>query len=299
LAILIIFPGALGDLICLVPTISAIARRHPGTEIDLMARDELARFAVGRLGVTRGHSIDRREMTHLFRESPSDSDDAHRFFGAFERIYCFFNANDARFRRTLSDASRPGASSFHPFIPPGEDHVAAAYLNDVTGDSRLEDLAISLLPSDLESANRATSGIAEPKKFAAIFPGSGSSTKNWPIEKFVMLADRIGKTTCAIFVLGPAEISLERFLSDRGQPVITGQSLGTVAAIARMASAFIGNDSGVSHLASAVGTPGIVLFGPTDPDRWRPLGQVQILRRDPIDEIEISEVLATLLKIRS
>ena len=294
---MIVFPGALGDLICLLPTISAIARRHAPADIELMARDELARFAVGRLGITRGHSIDRREMTHLFREPASDSGDARRFFGAFERIYCFFNANDERFRSALSEASRPRAASFHLFRPSGGGHVAAGYLKDVTGDSKIKDLAITLLPADLESADRAISGIAEPKMFVAIFPGSGSVTKNWPIEKFVALADRISETTRAIFVLGPAEISVERLLADRGHGVITGQSLATVAAIARMASAFLANDSGVAHLASAVGTPGIVLFGPTDPDRWRPLGRVQVIQRAPVDSIEIPEVLAALYAV--
>src|SRR5580704_10102736 len=59
--VLIIFPGALGDLICLAPTIHAITRRHRGAEIELMARMELAEFAVGRLRITRAHSIDRRD----------------------------------------------------------------------------------------------------------------------------------------------------------------------------------------------------------------------------------------------
>lgn len=66
--VLIIFPGALGDLICLAPTIAAIARRHRSAELELMARYELAEFAVGRLGITRAHSIDRREVALLFRE---------------------------------------------------------------------------------------------------------------------------------------------------------------------------------------------------------------------------------------
>jgi ADP-heptose:LPS heptosyltransferase len=297
--VLIVFPGALGDLIFLIPTISAISRRHAPAEIELMTRDELARFAVGRLGITRGHSIDRREMAHLFRESASDSEEARRFFGSFDRIYCFFNANDPHFRIALTEASRPGASSFHLFRPPAQGHVAAAYLSDVTGDSNLEDFAIAPLTEDLESANRALSGIGVRKKFVAIFPGSGSPTKNWPIEKFVALADRISKTTRAIFVLGPAEVSLQRFLADQGHAVITQQSLGTVAAISKMASAFVGNDSGMSHLAAAVGTPGVVLFGSTDPDRWRPLGPVQILRRDPIETIEVTEVLASLYAARS
>src|ERR1700675_3098874 len=86
--ILVIFPGALGDLICLVPTLRAIARRHPGAQLELMARAELARFAIGRLGIahghSHGHSIDRREVTQLFaaRGAPVAAE-ARRFFGSF------------------------------------------------------------------------------------------------------------------------------------------------------------------------------------------------------------------------
>jgi len=74
--------------------------------------------------------------------------------------------------------------------------------------------------------------------------------------------------------------------------------LPTVAAIARIATAFVGNDSGVSHLAAAVGASGIVIFGPTDPARWRPLGSrtINVLRREPLDSINVHEVADALSK---
>ncbi len=293
--ILIIFPGALGDLICLVPTSAAIARRHRRAELELMARAELGEFAVGRLGITRAHSIDRREVALLFRESADDDgEQARRFFCVFERIYCFFSADDPRFRRALIEASAPGATTFHPFRPEATDHVAAAYIKDVTGEAQFEEVAINFLPSDLEGASRAISGIAEPKKFVAIFPGSGSPAKNWPIEKFSALADRLNEKTRAVFIFGPAEDSIEEVLRAAGHIIIKDQPLGTVAAIARLASTFVGNDSGVSHLAAATGTPGVVLFGPSDPMRWRPLGRVTVLHRSPIDSIEVADVLASI-----
>ncbi len=296
--VLIIFPGALGDLICLAPTIFAIARRHHGDEIELMARAELADFAVGRLGVIRAHSIDRREVALLFRESANDDDDqARRFFSLFARIYCFFSAQDALFRRALIEASGPGVTTFHPFRPQEKGHVAAAYLKDVTGNDRVDEIAINFMASDLEGEARAISRIAEPKKFVAIFPGSGSAKKNWPIEKFSALADQINEETQAVFILGPAEDSSEKMLREAGLSVIKNQPLGTVAALARMASIFVGNDSGVSHLAAAAGTPGVVLFGPSDPDRWRPLGRVKVLHHNPIESIEVAEVLASIVAL--
>src|SRR5271163_3724038 len=126
---LIIFPGALGDLICLIPAIRVIAARHPESSLELMARFELARLAVGRLGISSAHSIDRAEVAQLFTESPAEMTAAREFFVDFERIYSFFAADDSRFRHSLSAVAREVC--FHPFRPPGDGHVAAAYLRSV------------------------------------------------------------------------------------------------------------------------------------------------------------------------
>ena len=88
---------------------------------------------------------------------------------------------------------------------------------------------------------------------------------------------------------------MEPIFRETGVPVLKDLDLPTVAAIARLASAFVGNDSGVSHLAAAVGAPGVVIFGPTDPARWRPLGpgrdaRFDVLRREPIDSIEVARL---------
>ena len=111
--VLVIFPGALGDLMCLMPALAAISRRHPGASIELMARFELARLVAGRSVVARAHSLDAREVGELFSES---SGGARRFFGQFDRIYSFFASDDARFRARLA-AATDAQVSFHPFRP--------------------------------------------------------------------------------------------------------------------------------------------------------------------------------------
>ena len=291
--ILIIFPGALGDLICLAPTIAAIAHRHRDADLELMARMVLAEFAVGRLGIARAHSIDRREVALLFRSS-DEGDATRRFFGAFDRIYCFFSADDQQFRRSLTEAARPGATTFHRFRPEADGHVAVAYLKDVTGDTIFTPIPIKLSDEDLDAASKALGGASEGKKFVAIFPGSGSPSKNWPSEKFFALAEALNHQSRTVFILGPAEEAMEKVLRSVDHIIIKSQPLGTVAAIASMAAVFVGNDSGISHLAAATGTRGVVLFGHTDPARWRPLGNVTALRRDPIASIEVAEVASLL-----
>jgi hypothetical protein len=134
--VLVIFPGALGDLMCLTPALAAISRRHPGASVELMARFELARLVAGRSVVAHAHSIDAREVGALFIES--DEESARRFFADFERIYSFFASDDSRFRARLV-AATDGVVTFHPFRPGGAGHVAVGYLRAIgEADSPIE-----------------------------------------------------------------------------------------------------------------------------------------------------------------
>src|ERR1700719_1034620 len=130
--VLVIFPGALGDLMCLMPALAAISRRHPGAAVELMARFELARLVGGRGVVVRGHSIDAREVGELFVDEASGG--ARRFFGDFDRVYSFFASDDSRFRARLA-AATDGEVSFHPFRPGGDGHVSAGYLRAIDEDA--------------------------------------------------------------------------------------------------------------------------------------------------------------------
>ena len=280
--VLVIFPGALGDLVCLGPALNALARRHPGTAVELMARAELARFAVARFSFariraarahshSRAHSIDRREVTALFAEDV-DLTDAAEFFRSFTRIYSFFASEDTRFRQALAKAAAPATVSFHAFRPAGAGHVAIGYLNEIGEREVPPNGRIDVLPGDLAEAAQALErlGLAGAR-FILFFPGSGAGYKNWPADNFATLASALAPPLRALVVLGPAEATLEPLFAARGIARLCDQPLGTVAGLARLAAGFVGNDSGVSHLAAAAGAAGVVIFGPTDPDRWRPM----------------------------
>jgi ADP-heptose:LPS heptosyltransferase len=301
--VLVIFPGALGDLMCLMPSLAAIARRHPGASIELMARMELAQLAAGRTVVTRAHSIDAREVGALFTDDTSGI--ARRLFGDFDRIYSFFATDDSRFRARLS-AATDAHVSFHPFRPAGDGHISTAYLRSI--ETEVDDVAsttnprLEPTPNDLAAA---TSALAQSKcgtsNLLVMFPGSGSPGKNWSANKFVALASELSELASVAVVLGPAEMSLEPVFGAAGVSVLKQLDLPMVAAIARVASAFVGNDSGVSHLAAAVGASGVVIFGPTDPARWRPVapeggGQIAVVRRTPIETVDVREIASILSK---
>jgi heptosyltransferase III len=292
--LLVIFPGALGDLICLGPALRAIGRRHHDATLELMARPELARFAVGRMSIEAGHSIDRREVSSLFRNEAEADPAAHAFFGQFGRIYSFFAADDRNFRRSLS-AAASGEVSFHRFRPPGDGHLSRLYLDSIGASGYRLESRVDLAKSDFDSADRVLHRVgAADGKFCLVFPGSGSSTKNWPLARFVKLASDISSSVKPIAILGPAEEAMEGRFQERQLAAVHGLELEVVAALAHRARAFVGNDSGVSHLAAAAGARGVVIFGPTVPIRWQPLGEVTILRREPLDALAVAEVLQAL-----
>ncbi len=306
--VLVIFPGALGDLICLLPALRVLARRYRSCSLELMARSELADFATGRMGIVRGHSIDRREVSLLFSPADDAAIAASEFFGPFSAIHSFFGFGDPRPREVLVRACR-GAVSFHPFRPEGGGHISAAYL-EALGEPRKEaaiqgdaiDSAltpgedIEVGTDDLAAARQllAECGITEDG-FILLMPGSGSPKKNWPAESYRELGRMLSESTPVLIVLGPAEDHLTGAFS--GLKCLRNPSLGALAGIARLASGFVGNDSGVAHLAAASGGQGVVIFGPTDPARWRPLGRVVVLRRMPLRNLtwqEVADALASL-----
>ena len=125
-------------------------------------------------------------------------------------------------------------------------------------------------PTAHEAAAAAAHLRALPEGFLAIHAGSGSPAKNWPTRLFLALARRLSGGRPWLWVQGPADPA-----PPPGTPdvvVARNLPLRTLAALLSHAALFVGNDSGVSHLAAAWGTPVLALFGPTRPERWAPLG---------------------------
>jgi heptosyltransferase-3 len=110
-----------------------------------------------------------------------------------------------------------------------------------------------------------------PRGFLALHPGSGSPAKNWPAERFVALARELQPGRPTLLVLGPAEAGLEH-LDDPPTVVARNLPLRVLGALLSRAGLFVGNDSGVSHLAAAAGGAVCALYGPTDPAVWAPVG---------------------------
>jgi ADP-heptose:LPS heptosyltransferase len=108
--------------------------------------------------------------------------------------------------------------------------------------------------------------------FAVIHPGSGSPRKNWTgFAAVTRWWQRLARSP-VVLLRGPAEVERSANTDCGADIVLEGLTLPQVAAILRRARLYVGNDSGISHLAAAVGATGLALFGPTDPSVWAPRG---------------------------
>jgi ADP-heptose:LPS heptosyltransferase len=126
-----------------------------------------------------------------------------------------------------------------------------------------------------------------------LHPGAGSPRKRWPLEGFLEIADHSDRNgQRPLFVIGPAEDDLVAPLKKRPQKLHRPAGSLELLALLRTASAYIGNDSGVSHLAAWTGLPSVVVFGPTDPVRWRPRGRLVEIVRPPLDCMPCFETAA-------
>jgi len=127
--------------------------------------------------------------------------------------------------------------------------------------------------SSLEAKLRSKTDWAEGK-FALFHPAAAFATKEWPAENFARLAGRLatlGLRTLAVAAKHESAV-LERLVAAADAPidVFDDLTLPEITALASRATLFVGNDSGIAHIAAAVGTPSVVIFGSSNRDHWRP-----------------------------
>ena len=120
----------------------------------------------------------------------------------------------------------------------------------------------------------------EPKKrLFVMHPGAGSVRKRWGLNNFLKLAEALKNKSGdhVVFLIGPAErdllASLTQTAASKGIQVHQVDNLTKIADFIKGSQCFIGNDSGLSHLAGFLGIPTVTVFGPSSTQRWSPLGR--------------------------
>jgi len=120
------------------------------------------------------------------------------------------------------------------------------------------------------------------RPLAVIHPGSGGERKRWPFDNFLEIAGRLrDKGVNGIFVTGPAEEALDRKVDDAsrslGWTFLRSPDLPALGRVLERADFYLGNDSGITHLAAACGARVLAIFLSDFVEAWRPYGQSRVL----------------------
>lgn len=262
---LVYHSGALGDFIAILPALQLWRKKNPGERIALLGNPAYGRLAIDFGFVDEAWDVERACYASLF--SPEISQDALRPFRKFNNALVFADPGSP-IAGNLRKAGIPRILTQKPF-PDERIPIARYHCSLIDEKASGRTIRFPLLRS--ERPRDATA------KFALIHPGSGSPLKNWPENRFAGVALESVKNGIAVgWITGPAERSSA---APHECFPIREKSLSEIAALAAGCSLYLGNDSGISHLAAASGAPCVVLFGPSDPLVWAPCGNVKIITR--------------------
>ena len=247
---LVIHLGGIGDFLLSCPTLSALRACGP---VELLGKRERLQVAVDGGLADAAHDADSCEFDTLF-STPSPR--LRRILAGFDRCVAWLRPDEA-----MLDALRGcGIEQIHayPGLPPAAwaRHASAYYVDCL----ELEDPG----PPRLSFQNSEDA----PNLDVVIQPGSGGQQKNWPLDNFRAVADELTRRgRRVVWCTGPAEEHLQGLL-----PLLPPMPLARLGRTLARARLYIGNDSGITHLAAAAGCPTLAIFGPTNPAVWAPRG---------------------------
>lgn len=277
--------GALGDAVLTLPVIEAFRENRPCWKISVIGSYPLLSLLKGSRFADELFPIDSASFSSFFSGGDLSSCWVERFrraefvFVLLEDFNLFINLKRAGIQKVVMTCG----------IGEGE-HVADKLLSvlpqaGIRSGKTAPEIFIPEEEKKFAEDFLKSHGLFR-KKLAAVHPGSGSKKKNWPAERFAAvgrkLIDDYGMRL--IVVRGEADSDeveeFMKFFKHVEVPAADGLNILRLAAVLSKCRIYIGNDSGVSHLAAASGTPSVCVFGPTDPEIWAPRGrEVRIVRK--------------------
>lgn len=310
--ILIIRGGAIGDFILTLPAIAALRRQFPEAHLEVLGYPHIIQLAAAANLVDRVQSIEARALAGFFARRGELAEDLADYFSEFDIILSYLYDPDDIFKTNIARCS-PAQFVVGPHRPNEMEkvHAAKVFLQPlerlaIFDSDYLPRLRLQTSAGAAQQPANQENGEKRPARPAlALHPGSGSEKKNWPEGKWADLLQYLVHSTDFNLLLIGGEAEGERLqrLAAALPPLRTrvAQSLPLtdLARLIQPCTAFIGHDSGISHLAAALGLPGIVLWGNTAEEIWRPPQEQVVVLKNPagIRLITVEQVLGKLKEI--
>jgi ADP-heptose:LPS heptosyltransferase len=296
--ILVIRGGAIGDFILTLPVFSALRQQFPQTRLEVLGYPHIARLALAGGLVDEVRPIESRALAGFFGGHSSLDSNLAEYFNGFSIIFSYLYDPDGIFHENVARVSRAQfivgphrpdeARQRHAvdvFLQPLE--RLAIFEADRIPRLSVPDLSFDVLPSG---------------NWLALHPGSGSERKNWPERNWTELLKHLIEATDFGLLLVGGEAEGERLdrlaaaLPPHRIKLAQNLPLADLARWLKHTVGFVGHDSGISHLAAAIGLPGLILWGDTNESIWRPPSSQMSLVRAPrsLPELEVTIVIERL-----
>ena len=280
-ATLVIHPGALGDVLQAIPALTVLRELGGGTAPTFAGQTHLGTLLAGTGVVGSCQSFDGLGLEALFGRDTVPAD-VQRRLARFARVISWFGARAEPFPARLRELGQEVVVA-SPVPPP--------------------DLPLRLPDAWRAEARRALSrlGVDAARPLLVVHPGAGGADKRWSAGGFAQAIRGVElETGCQVVVHeGPADrAAAGALLSTPDLPMrrLREPPLPVLAAILREAAAYLGGDTGVSHLAAAVGSPAVILFPPASRPRWTPWSPTALPLTMPDPSGTIAPVVQALIE---
>jgi len=321
--ILVVRGGAIGDFVLTLPVLAAVRERFPRARVAVLGAAHLAPLALAGGLAHEVRPLEDRGLAGFFIPQGALPPQWAGYFARFELIISYLHDPHSVFAANVARCS-PARFIVGPHRPvAGENlHASEVFLKPlqrlgISGADPVPRLSLKVALAArrglraLPKADGPKGGactplravMGKPGRWLAAHPGSGSERKNWPESNWAELFRRLAPATDwhLLLVGGEAEKHRVERLAQLwpASRLEVAQGLPLVELAQRLARCrvFVGHDSGITHLAAALGLPGLALWGETDEAIWRPRSDTLAVLRHPggLAALPVEQVLARLL----
>jgi heptosyltransferase-3 len=294
--LLFIRPGALGDTLLALPALALARQRWPGRDLTLVAREDVGHLALGSLLID--HISDYRDASwsSIFRDELPQSGalpDPLQTVMRGSSVVAWLSDPDGIVehnlrrlgaRQVVLAQGRPDPTVIqHLALTLARALVPLGLTSPRDYIDLIRKMPARLTPSTgIETLERQFQALLNRRRPAVAFhAGSGGAAKRWPPSAFASL---IETSVChgylPILISGPQDNDGTQSVTSalprtaaRELQTVSNLPLGQLNTLLQHCRAYVGNDSGITHLAALAGVPTLALFGPTNPDYWAPVGK--------------------------
>jgi ADP-heptose:LPS heptosyltransferase len=293
--ILVIRPGAIGDVLLTFPVLKALREHYANAHITLVSNAQVLPLALASGVAEEVSDYQDMQWGELFSTNGIHTPALASLLDRTDLAICWIRDIDGIVERNLR-AAGVERLIIAPGRPPEGTHMHIVdYLAQSVGLSPVGARFIAL------SWNTGAASEDALKQYVAIHPGSGGAQKCWPVSHFAAVIERLWQQNRSVLLLeGPADTEQVRDLLNLvpSPPmpgmlkILTNAPLLEVARQLQQCRCYLGNDSGITHLAAMLGVPTVAIFGPSDPAVWRPVGpSVEVIQERALEDVSVDVVM--------